>query len=152
MNDTLSPARLDQILETRNRQVIVDADSCSVVKELKEIDKTLNVRFVDGPEPFFAVYQDITHPDGRREQHMVTTAQAYPTSFGTYAGLDGRVVDRIREITHSSYDFAKEAEKNRREYTERERRQKEDYIGQLGEQAAHALRKDLGLKTKAFIK
>jgi hypothetical protein len=152
MNDTLSPAKLDQILETRNRHVVVDADSCALVRDLKEIDSSLNVRFVDGPQPFFAVYQDIKHPDGSYEQHMVTTAQAYPTSFGTYTGLDGRILDRVREITHSSYDFAKEAEKKRKEYMDTERRQKEDYLGQLGEQAAHALRKDLGVKTKAFIK
>lgn len=149
---TLSPARLDQILETQNRQVIVDADSCSVVKDLKAIDKTLGVRFVDGPEPFFAVYQEIIHPDGREEQHLVTTAQAYMTSFGTYSGLDNRLVERIRRITHSSYDFVAEAEKKKREHDATARKERENMYGEMGEKAAHALRKDLGVKTKAFIK
>lgn len=152
MTDTLAPARFDQFVETRNRQVIVDADSCAVVKDLQAIDPTLGVRFVDGPEPYFAIFQDIKHPDGRSEQHLVTTAQAYPTSFGTYTGLDGRIVERIREITHSSYDFAKEAEAKKAQYDADKRREREQIFGEAAERAAHALRKDMGVKTKAFIK
>lgn len=151
MNDTLSPARLDQFVETRNRQVIVDADSCAVVKDLQEIDKTLGVRFVDGPEPYFAVTQTIEHGDGRVEQHLVTTTQAYPTQFGTYTGLDNRVVERVREITHSSYDFMAEAEKNKKEWEDTMRRKREDVLGEMGEQAAYAVRKDMGSTSKAFI-
>lgn len=152
MNDTLAPARFDQFVETRTRQVLVDADSCSVVKDLKAIDSTLGVRFVDGPEPFFAVYQDIRHPDGREEQHLVTTAQAYPTSFGTYTGLDGRVVERVRKITSPGYDFTAEAEKLKREHDEAKRKERAEVLGEAAERAAHALRKDLGVKSKAFIK
>ena len=152
MSDSLSPARLDQFVETRNRQVVVDADSCAVVKDLREIDKTLGVRFVDGPNPYFAVFQDIRHEDGSNEQHLVTTTQAYPTAFGTYTGLDERIVDRVRQITHSSYDFMAEAEKNKHEWEESMRKARADKMGEIAEQAAHALRKDMGVKTKAFIK
>ena len=151
MNDTLSPARLDQFVETRNRQVVVDADSCAVVKDLQEIDKTLGVRFVDGPEPYFAVIQTIEHGDGRVDQQLVTTAQAYPTAFGTYTGLDNRIVERIREITHSSYDFMAEAEKNKKDWEERMRKAREEKMGEIAEQAAHALRKDMGVTSKAFF-
>jgi len=152
MNDTLHPAKLDQILETRNRQVVVDADSCTVVGELRAIDSTLCVRFVDGPEPFFAVYQDIKHQDGSSEQHLVTTAQAYPTSFGTFTGLDNRVVERVREITSPGYDFMAEAAKMKAEHDSKETQARRDLLGEMGEQAAWALRKDIGVKTKAFIK
>lgn len=152
MNDTLHPAKLDQILETRNRQVVVDADSCTVVGELRAIDPSLGVRFVDGPEPFFAVYQDIKHPDGSTEQHLVTTAQAYPTAFGTFTGLDGRVVERVRKITSPGYDFMAEAAKMKAEHDSKETQARRDLLGEMGEQAAWALRKDLGVKTKAFIK
>jgi len=151
MTDTLSPARFDQFVETRNRQVIVDADSCAIVKDLKAIDPSLEVRFVDGPEPYFAVFQDLS-TESRKEQHLVTTVQAYPTSFGTYTGLDGRLVERIRKITHPSYDFSAEAEKLKREYDADRRRERENALGDAAEQAAHALRKDMGVKTKAFIK
>jgi hypothetical protein len=152
MNDTLHPAKLDQILETRNRQVVVDADSCTVVGDLRAIDPTLGVRFVDGPEPFFAVYQDIKHPDGSTEQHLVTTAQAYPTAFGTFTGLDGRVVERVRKVTSPGYDFMAEAAKMKAEHDSKEAQARRDLLGEMGEQAAWALRKDLGVKTKAFIK
>lgn len=152
MNDTLHPAKLDQILETRNRQVVVDADSCTVVGDLRAIDPTLGVRFVDGPEPFFAVYQDIKHPDGSSEQHLVTTAQAYPTAFGTFTGLDNRVVERVRKITSPGYDFMAEATKMKAEHDSKETQARRDLLGEMGEQAAWALRKDLGVKTKAFIK
>ena len=151
MNDSLSPARLDQFVETRNRQVIVDADSCAVVKDLQDIDKTLGVRFVDGPSPYFAVTQTIEHGDGRVEQHLVTTAQAFQTEFGTYAGLDNRIVERVRQVTHSSYDFMAEAEKNKREWEEARRKEREEVLGEMGEQAAFAVRKDLGSTAKAFI-
>ena len=151
MNDTLAPARLDQFVETRNRQVIVDADSCAIVKDLKEIDRTLEVRFVDGPEPYFAVFQNLSE-NGRREEHLVTTVQAYPTSFGTYTGLDGRLLERVRKIAHSSYDFMKEAEEGKRKWEEDRRKEREEVYGDMGERAAHALRKDMGVKTKAFIK
>ena len=151
MNDTLSPARLDQFVETRNRQVVVDADSCAIVKDLKEIDPSLEVRFVDGPEPYFAVIQDLSEGN-HKEQHLVTTVQAYPTSFGTYSGLDQRVVERVRKITHPSYDFMAEAERNKREWEESMRKAREEKLGEIGEQAAHALRKDLGVKNRAFIK
>jgi hypothetical protein len=152
MNDTLHPAKLDQILETRNRQVVVDADSCTVVGDLRAIDPTLGVRFVDGPEPFFAVYQDIKHPDGSSEQHLVTTAQAYPTAFGTFTGLDNRVVERVRQITSPGYDFMAEAAKMKAEHDSKETQARRDLLGEMGEQAAWAVRKDLGVKTKAFIK
>lgn len=152
MNDTLSPARLDQFVETRTRQVLVDADSCAIVRDLKAIDPTFGVRFVDGEEPYFAVVQDIDHPDGRKEQHLVTTVQAYPTSFGTYTGLDGRLLERIRKITSSSYDFMAEAEKSKREWDEARRKEREEVLGEAAERAAHALRQDMGVKTKAFIK
>lgn len=151
MNDTLVAAKLDQILETKNRQVIIDADSCALVADLKRIDKSLGVRFVDGPEPFFAVYQDIEHEDGRKEQHLVTTAQAVPTSFGTFTGLDQRIVDRVMKITHPSYDFNADAEERRREHEAKVKRERENELGELGEMAAFAVRKDLGIKTKAFI-
>jgi len=131
--------------------VIVDADSCSVVKDLKAIDPSLEVRFVDGPEPYFAVFQDLS-TESRKEQHLVTTAQAYPTSFGTYTGLDARVVERVRKITNPGYDFMAEAEQIKREHDSAKRREREDVLGEAAERAAHAIRKDLGVKTKAFVK
>ena len=152
MNDTLSPARLDQILETRNRHVVVDADTCSVVDDLRRIDKTLGVRFVDGPQPFFAVYQEIEHPDGKIEQHLVTTVQAHLNSFGTYSGLDNRIVERVRKITHESYDFMAKADEKKRKFEADQKNEREQLYGEYGEQAAHAIRKDLGVKTRAFIK
>lgn len=152
MNDTLQAAKLDQILQTKNRQVIIDADSCALISDLKRIDKTLEVRFVDGDEPFFCIYQNIDHEDGRNEQHLVTTAQAYPTSFGTFTGLDQRLVDRVMQITHPSYDFGAEASQHKTEHDAKLKRDREDILGEIGEQAAHAMRKDMGVKTKAFIK
>lgn len=151
MKDTLSPARLDQFVETRNRQVIVDADSCAVVKDLQEIDKSLGVRFVDGPEPYFAVIQTIEHGDGRVDQQLVTTAQAYPTAFGTYTGLDERIVERVRKVSHESYDFMAEAEKNKKDWDESMRKAREEKLGEMGEMAAHAVRKDLGSQSRVYF-
>jgi len=152
MNDTLHSARLDQILETRNRQVIVDSSSCSIVADLKSIDPSLEVRFVDSAEPYFAIVQNIDHRDGRKEQHLVTTVLAEQTSFGSYAGLDQRIVERVRKITHPSYDFGSEALAIKTEHDNEARRKREDLYGDIGERAAFELRKDLGSTSKAFIK
>ena len=101
---------------------------------------------------FFAVYHE---SEDRRTTHLVLTQKAHQTEFGTWAGLDQRIVDRVREIDaqgRGGYDFVKEVEDQNRRAAKAKRDKFREEMGSFGEQAAHAVRKDLGIKRRAFIK
>jgi hypothetical protein len=138
---------MDQILRARDgRMVLIDADAGGVAADLRAIDPKLKVRFAEnGNPPFWAVYEE--SEDGRTT-HLVTTVQAHQTRSGTWAGLDQRVVERIRQIGHSSYDYAAEVERQNREASQAAKRRFEEQTGPLAEQAAFAIRKDLGMRYK----
>lgn len=131
--------------------LVVDADVGGVAADLKRIDPGLKVRFAEaGNPPFWAVYHE--SEDGRRTE-LVFTVQAHETASGTWSGLDQRVVQRIMEIGHSSYDYAAEVARMN-ERAEKDRRTAfSERMGVIGEKAAHALRKDTGARYKgrAFV-
>lgn len=150
----VQPAHIDQVAATENgHMVAIDADVGGVAAELKRIDKGLKVRFATPPgrDPYWVVF----HDDGQT-QNLVLTAKAWQTHSGVWAGLDHRIVARVREIdaqSRSGYDFVKELD-GQRERRDRERkRQFADRVGEIGELAAHMTRKDLGerYKGRAFV-
>ena len=124
--------------------VLISAGASTIAADLKRIDKRLCVRWCEaGNPPYFAVYMEpeggcpCPNPDCFHGE-LVLTAQE----------LDDRIVKRIEYIdTHgrSGYDFAEALEQQRRDRERRERQEREERAGLLGEQMAHALRRDLGL-------
>lgn len=149
----VEPAHIDQVRQAAHGEmVLIDKDVCGVAADLEAIDPGLKVRFAETADPpFFAVYHE---SEDRRTTQLVLTVKAQQTPHGTWAGLDQRVVDRIREIDsqgRSGYDFAKEVEKQNRRAHEEHRARFRERAGEIGEQAAHAVRKDLGSKKRAFI-
>lgn len=151
----IEPAHIDQIRRARNgRMVLISADAGGVAEDLRRIDPGLKVRFAEnGNPPFWAVYWE---SEDKRTTQLVLTVAAHQNSSGVWEGLDQRVVKRIQEIDphgRSGYDYAKELERLARE---RERARVYDFeqkVGPLAEQAAAAVRKDLGsrYKGRAFI-
>lgn len=132
----LQPATFSQVKRGRNgRMVVVDADVLDVVGQLQQIDRSLRVRYAE-EGGYFVVYQQTE--DG---EHLVLTSQE----------LDQRIVARVMQIRHSSYDLAAELEKedSRREadheHTVREQ------VGEIGERLYHAMRKDKGRTDAAFF-
>jgi hypothetical protein len=149
----VEPAHVDQLRAAKHGgMVLIDADAGGVAADLKAIDPGLKVRFAEtATNPFFAVYWE---SEDRRETQLILTVQAHKTVSGTWGGLDQRVVDRIREIDsqgRSGYNFADEVEKQTRRAHDEHRQRFRERAGEIGEQAAHAVRKDLGSKKRAFI-
>lgn len=147
----IEPAHIDQIVRARSgRMIAISADVGGVVDDLKKIDPHLNVRFAEsGNPPFWAVYEE---SDDGRTTHLVTTVQAVQTRSGIWSGLDQRVVDRIRQIDkHRGYDYGAELEKANRDRDAQLKQEFREQIGGTAEEAAFAIRKDLGSKNKAFF-
>ena len=132
--------------------VLISADAGGVAADLAAIDPGLKVRFGEnGNPPFWAVYHE---SEDRRSTYLVLTVTAYQNQSGVWEGLDQRVVERVREIDsqgRGGYNYADELERHN-ERVRRERRDRfREQIGEAAVELAHAARKDLGVKNKAFI-
>lgn len=115
---------------------MVEDDVLDVARRIKEIDSSLSLQFNERGE-FFVVVQ--TLQDG--EEKLVLTAQE----------LDERVLHRLKHITHQSYDFTAEVERMDKQAEKDADDRFHEQAGAAGEVAAHALRKDLGVTSKAFV-
>jgi hypothetical protein len=125
----LQAASLAQVRRGRDgRQITIDEDVLGVVKELKQIDPGLKVRWNEVGE-YFVVYEVLK--DGT--ESLVTTT---PT-------LDGRLVKHMRRLGSEDYDYVAEIERMDTDAERAKDRVFSERVGELGEQAAHALRQDL---------
>jgi hypothetical protein len=135
--------------------VAISEDVGGVADELARIDPGLKVRFAEnGDPPYWVVFHESVDAEGRQTHHLVLTQQAYQSPLGIWEGLDHRIVERIREIDphgRGGYDYARELQKQNERVEERRREAFREKVGPLAEQAAHALRKDLGSTARAFI-
>jgi hypothetical protein len=152
----IQPASVEQVVRANDgRYVLIDADVSTIAADLQKIDPGLKVRFAEnGNPPFWAIYHESA--DGRSTQ-LILTQQAHMTRSGTWAGLDQRIVDRVRYIDArgtSGYDFAKEIERETLARPKRASEQFAERVGDGAERMAHAVRKDLGLgsyKGRVFV-
>jgi hypothetical protein len=121
--------------------VFIDDDALDISKQLAEMQfpegyGKLRLAWNEFREEFVVI--QVKDDDS---EHFVTSAKQ----------ADGRLIDRVRRITHPSYNFAKELEAidaaadKKRDYEFREQ------IGDYAERIAHAVRKDLQTKNKVFI-
>lgn len=125
----LQPASIMQVHQARNGRVVVVTDDVgSVCQQLREIDPGLRVRYSEDGG-FFAVY----HQDEHKE-YLVLTAQE----------LDGRVVDRVREISSPGYDYAKALEDGERRRKADHEAKLREMVGEVGERLYHAIGVDTG--------
>ena len=145
----IQPAHISQIMQAADGTFVeISADASTVVADLKRIDRGFGVRFAEnGNPPYWHVYHQ--SEDGR-ETNLVMSVQAQQNAFGTWEGLDQRIVRRIMQIGHSTYDFAAEVEKQNREASEAKHRTFRESIEPMAEQAAYAVRKDLGDKSRIY--
>ena len=118
------------------RLVEVDADVFDVAKRLHQIDRSLGVDWND-TAGYFRITQLLQ--DGRKHVVM-TTLELTPD-----------VIQRVAATMHPDYDLAGElARIDARTNAERDR-QFSEKTGEIGERLHQALRKDLGMKPRAFI-
>lgn len=134
--------------------VAISADAGGVAEELRRIHPCLKVRFAEnGDPPYWCVFYE---SEDQRDTYLILTVQAHRNHSGVWEGLDHRVVDRIREIDNhgrSGYDYAKELETSAAAKREQAAQQFRDLVGESGEQAAFAVRKDRGkrYRGRAFV-
>jgi len=149
----VQPAHVDQIAQGMNgRMVLIDADVGGVAADLKALDEGLKVRFAERSECFVVFHEkhgDCPH-NATQDSYLVASVKATPTRSGTYAGLDQRLVDRMRLIDPSKghYNYADELERQTRRRHEELKQARMAILEPVAEKAAHALRKDLGARYK----
>jgi tRNA threonylcarbamoyladenosine modification (KEOPS) complex Cgi121 subunit len=132
----LAPATFAQVKQARGgRMVLIEDDVLDVVGQLRQIDRSLRVRFAE-EGGYFVVYQQTD--DG---EQLVLTCQE----------LDQRVVERVRLIGSSAYDLVADMEAaDAKRESDHEASVKEQ-VGEIGERLFHAMRKDKGATDRAFI-
>lgn len=131
----ITPASITQVFKGRGgRFITVDGD---VARELQKFDRELRLRYSHGGD-YFVVYR-IDEKTG--DEELVLTAQE----------CDLRIVNRLREITQPTYDFAAELDRIDAARTKQIDYEKAQEVGEIGERLAHAIRKDIGATNRAFI-
>ena len=153
----IQPASISQLREAENGQLVeISADVGGVVAGLQRIDAGLKVRLSERGQCFIVRHEnhgDCPHncEGGPGSAYLVKTVQAHRNGFGTWEGLDQRLVDRLLEIGHSSYDYVRALEERDRQAEKARRDRFAEEIGGTAEQAAHALRRDLGERYRGRI-
>lgn len=147
----VEPAHISQIqCASDGRMVEISADAGGVAEDLKRLDPCLKVRFAEnGNPPCFIVYHE---SEDKRSTYLVKSVQAYQGSTGAWLGLDQRTVREIERIGHESYDYATELEDANVRVRKRNRDRFSERVGEIMQHGPAALRKDLGLKNRAFIR
>lgn len=131
----IEPATVEQIKIARDgRLVTISDDVGNVARDLRALHPTLRLRHSESAGHFI-VYQEIEKSDGEIIQHLVTTAQQ----------CDQRLVRRVAQIIHPSYDLHKELDKVEAESWEKIEDEMDEWIEDQGDCLAHAMRKDLGI-------
>lgn len=137
MTIEIEPATLGQVKRSSRGQLVeITQDVTNVAQQLRDIDPDLKLLF-DEVQHFYIVRHDVARPDGSVDENLVLTSKQ----------LGAHIVERVRQIASAGYDYVRELERmedqarRNREHAERERR------GPILEELAHALRKDLGLRT-----
>jgi hypothetical protein len=125
----------------RGTVVFVDDDALGVAKELEEMKfpegyGKLRLAWNEFRESFVVIQ---VKDDG--SEHIVTAAKQ----------ADGRLIDRVRRITHPSYNFAQELETIDAQADKERDWLFSQRVGDLAERLAHAVRKDTQAKNRIFL-
>lgn len=128
----LQPARVDQLVNVRGRWIGIEADVGGVVAQIVEIGHDRGIDLSVRISEATGVFKVVQTIDG--EEQLVTSSTT----------LDGRLVQRIRQVTAPTYDLAAEAEKLEREKDADFWREQENKVGDAAERLAHAFRRDTG--------
>src|SRR3954449_1775937 len=121
--------------------VFIDDDALGVAKQLEEMQfpsghGKLKLAWNEFRESFVVIQ---VKDDG--SEHIVTSAKQ----------ADGRLIDRVRRITHPSYNFAQELEAIDAQADKERDWLFSQRVGDLAERLAHSVRKDIQAKNRIFL-
>lgn len=124
--------------------VPIESDVYHVVDRLKRIDAGLHLSFHKGEEVFVLEWRGF-NDKGEWDEDFI----------GAYTELDSRLVNLVERLAarenRNRYDLAKELERLDEQKEREARHLFDERQGPVAEQLAHALRKDLGVKSRAFM-
>lgn len=130
-------ATLAQVRTGRDgRRVLIDNDVLDIARQIAEIDPCLHVSWNERGE-YFAVYE--VSPDG--SEHLVTTTTE----------LTPQLVELLRMIGSRRDLFAADVAAQDRQAERDAEHAFHERVGPVAERLAHALRKDLQAKNRAFV-
>lgn len=139
---TIQPVALQQVVEGFDgRMILVDDDVANVARDLRAIDPALELRYSERHGHFVVV--QIIDQDGRRGEHLVTTAEE----------CDQRIVERVRQIADERYDLAAELA---RVQAQGERDSKAngplaEAVDENVDRLLHAIRRDLRVQNRIYV-
>lgn len=116
--------------------VSIDGDLLDIIGQIKDLDPRLSVQWSVQGE-YFQILERM--PDGHDEMVFTTLA------------LDQQVLDRLRLIASVDYDYVKELDRVDAQVDRDADHRFGEQAGEAGERLAHALRRDVQHKGKAFI-
>ncbi len=132
----IQPASMTQVLKGKDgRMVLVEDDVLAVARGLLDIDPKLRLRYSEEGH-YFVVYW----LNGVKEEMVLTSQELTPA-----------ILERVRLIQSSHYDFLAEVDRMDKQAKRDEDHRFHEETGVIGEQLAHAVRKDLQSKSKAII-
>lgn len=135
----IKPVNYEQVIQAGDDYYIIDAATSQIVKEINEVDSRLHVKY-NTTHNFFVLFAK-EEERGQLIEYLVKT----------FTELDPRIVHRVKEISDPSYDFIKEEEELEKQADKDKLHAVQEDIGERAERLAHALRKDLGIKNRAFM-
>lgn len=145
----ITPGTISQVQRALHsgKMVAVDHGPHDVATRLQEINDELHLHY-DPYEDLWIVMQARHMADGSVKEHLVTTARE----------CDGRLVQRVRQITDSSYNVADELDRLEAQADRAHHNRQAEAFGDASEKLAFALQQDLGrheigktAKSRAFV-
>lgn len=136
------------------RTYAVENDVLGVAKDLFALSTSIAWRYPEAIQDslqlrlrysvssdLFIVYVEYLTANHGMQQELVTAAPE----------CDGRLFTRVQQIAHPSYDFLMDMEASDREKQREIDHKFNETMGELAQQLAHAVRKDMGIFFKSFI-
>lgn len=137
----IEPATITQLQRARDgRLVEIEADVGGVAAQLREIDPGLRLRYAEASDIFIVYHRTSPRPGWFNEELVLTARQ-----------LDGRILERVRQIAARDYDFLAELDRIDAEADRAQEARFADQVGDAAQRLAHALRRDRGVKNRAAI-
>jgi hypothetical protein len=131
-------------LTDRMELVPVEADVFGVAERLKRIDPGLKLSFNKKEEVFVLEWHGLNDK-----------AELVEEFVGAYTELDGRLVNLVERLAarenRNRYELAKELDRLDAERDREHAHEQYEKVGPIAEGLAHALRKDLGIKNRAYM-
>lgn len=142
----IRPASIAMFAKGRNGQLVpIDDDVQGVANALNEIDPHLRLRYSEAGEYFVVYWKPENSEEG--DGYQISTAQ----------DLDHRLVHHVGEVYKRcqapGYSFADELERLDKEDKKAKDKAFTEEHGEMYEQMAHAMRRDLGYnQSRVFVK